>query len=77
MFNLTHLSEAWRIFNRSVYAKKYGIKRYNGNAKEICRQIIKDCWNGRYFQVSNGHFCEFYIRDFGWCVESLLKLDSR
>jgi hypothetical protein len=24
--------------------------------------------------VSRGHFCEFYTRDFGWCVDSLIKL---
>jgi PII-like signaling protein len=74
MYNLTHLSEAWRIFKRSRYVKKYGIKKYEGNAKEICRQIVEDCWNGRYFQTSSGHFCEFYIRDFGWTVDSLIKL---
>jgi hypothetical protein len=76
MPNLTHLSEAWRIFKRSVRVKRKGIKKYSGSAKEICGQIIKDCWNGRYFQTSSddGHFCEFYIRDFGWCVDSLLKL---
>jgi len=74
MYNLTHLSEAWRIFKRSRYVKKYGVKQYNGDAKEICRQIVKDCWNGRYFQVSTGHFCEFYMRDFGFCVDSLIKL---
>jgi len=74
MLNLTHLSEASRIFNRSRYVKKHGVKRYKGNAKNICKQIVNDCWNGRYFQVSSGHFCEFYIRDFGWCVDSLLKL---
>ena len=64
------LSEAWRIFKRS----RKQIKEYSGNADQICKQIIKDCWNGKYFQVSNGHFCEFYIRDFGWCIDSLLKL---
>jgi len=74
MLNLTHLSEAWRIFNRSIRVKREGINKYNGNADEICRQIIKDCWNGKYFQTSNGHFCEFYIRDFGWCADSLIKL---
>jgi hypothetical protein len=74
MLNLTHLSEAWRIFKRSRVVKKRGVKKYSGNVKEICKQIIEDCWNGKYFQVSTGHFCEFYIRDFGWCVDSLLKL---
>ncbi len=74
MLNLNHLSEALRIFRRSRIVKNRGIKQYNGNANKICRQIIEDCWNGRYFQVSAGHFCEFYIRDFGFCIDSLLKL---
>ncbi|MBW2966116.1 hypothetical protein KY342_03365 [Candidatus Woesearchaeota archaeon] len=74
MLNLTHLSEAWRIFKRSRYVKKHGVKKYRGNAERICKQIVKDCWNGRYFQVSTGHFNEFYVRDFGWCIDSLLKL---
>jgi hypothetical protein len=74
MLNLIYLSEAWRIFKRSRNVKKEGVKRYKGNARSICKQIVKDCWNGRYFQVSTGHFCEFYVRDFGWCVDSLIKL---
>ncbi len=74
MLNIHHLFEAWRIFKRSIYVKIYGTKKYEGNAKEICENIVKDCWNGKYFQVSKGHFCEFYIRDFGLCIDSLLKL---
>jgi len=74
MLKLAHLSEALRIFKRSQAVKKHGIKKYKGNAEKICKQIVKDCWNGRYFQVSTGHFCQFYMRDFGFCVDSLLKL---
>lgn len=77
MITLTHLSEAFRIFRYSLRRKKNGFKKYEGNAEEICKQIVEDCWNGRYFQVSNGHFCEFYMRDFGWCCEALLKLGYR
>ena len=75
--NLTHISEAWRIFKRSLRVKKQGFKQYSGNAKQICKQVIEDCWNGRYFQVSSGHYCCFYMRDFGWCVDSLLRLGYR
>lgn len=74
MLNSNHLQEALKIFSRSISVKKHGVKKYKGNAKQICRQIVKDCWNGKYFQVSNGHFTSFYMRDFGWCVDSLLKL---
>lgn len=71
---LIHLKEGIRIFRRSLKVKLFGIKKYKGNADQTCRQIIKDCWNGKYFQVSSGHFCEFYARDFGFCVGALLKL---
>jgi len=74
MIDFKHISEAWRIFKRSRYVKKHGIKKYKGGADDICRKVVKDCWNGKYFQVSAGHFNEFYIRDFGWCVDSLLEL---
>ncbi len=69
-----YLSEGNRIFKRSLYVRKYGFKQYKGNAKEICKQIVKDCWNGKYFQTSKGHFSQFWTRDFGFCTESLMKL---
>lgn len=72
--NLIYLTEGARIFIRSLRVKLLGSKKYKGNAKQICRKIVKECFNGKYFQVSRGHFCEFYTRDFGWCVDSLLEL---
>ena len=54
--------------------KRLGVKRYKGSAQDICSAIVKDCWNGRFFQTSTGHFCQFYTRDFGWCTEPLMKL---
>tara|TARA_Y100000310_G_scaffold338626_1_gene428772 strand:- start:811 stop:1893 length:1083 start_codon:yes stop_codon:yes gene_type:complete len=49
-------------------------KKYDGNAKSICQEIVKDCWNGRFFQTSTTNFTQFWARDFGWCVGSLIKL---
>ena len=63
-----------RIYKTCRKRKKEGFKRCKGNAKEICRQITKGCFNGRYFQVSNNNFPEFWTRDFGFCAESLVKL---
>ncbi|MEA3430765.1 MAG: hypothetical protein U9R08_05820 [Nanoarchaeota archaeon] len=63
--------EALRIFKRALFFKRY--KQYNGNAVEICKQIVKNCWNGKFFQASRGHFNQFYTRDFALCVEGLLK----
>jgi len=74
---IIHLAEGLRIFKRSLSVRFKGTKKYKGNAKQICNSIIKDCFNGKYFQVSNGHFCEFYTRDFGWCVDSLIKLNYK
>jgi len=74
MEKIIYLSEAYRIFKRKLNVNKKGIKKYKGNAKEICKQIVKDCWNGKYFQTSAGHFSEFYMGDFGWCVDSLVIL---
>jgi len=71
---LPYAQEAFRILKRNLYVRKKGFKKYSGSAEEICRKITEDCWNGKYFQVSTGHFQEFFIRDFGWCVDSLLKL---
>jgi hypothetical protein len=73
------ISEALRMFRRSRKVKKQGFKRYKGTPEQIAKQIIEDCWNKKkkYFMVSNGHFCEFYTRDFGMCAEALVKLGHR
>ncbi len=49
-------------------------KTYSGSKKDIVHKIIRSCFNNTYFQVSSGHFLDFYARDFGMCVESLLEL---
>jgi hypothetical protein len=53
-----------------------GYKRHEGDAAEICRQIVDRCWNPEreYFQVSNGNYPEFYCRDFGIATGALLGL---
>jgi len=77
MITITHLSEAFRIATRAYITKHKGFTKYKGDATGICEQIIRRCWNGSYFQTSTGHFCQFYSRDFSWCVEALLKLGYR
>ncbi len=73
MIKTIHLSEATRFFSRSL---KKGYHEYTGNAENICRQIVKNCYNTKknYFMVSAGHFSEFYSRDFGWCTAPLIRL---
>lgn len=63
-----------RIFRHSLDRKIRGHKKYRGNAEQICRQTVTDCWNGKFFQTSSGHFSQFYARDFGLCADALLKL---
>ncbi len=74
MGTLTHLLEGIRIFRHSIGKKANGCRKYPGDAKAICRQIVADCWNGRYFQTSTGHYSQFYTRDFGICAEALVSL---
>ena|SRR3989338_6595268 len=74
MNSILFLREGLRMLKRRVSVQSQGIKKYEGNANDICREILENCWNGTYVQVSAGHFCEFYARDFGWIVQSLMKL---
>lgn len=73
---LIHLSEGMRMFRRRLRVLFKGIKKYKGSSAEICRSIIRDCWNAdhQYFQASAGHFCEFWTRDFAWCIMPLIRL---
>ncbi len=73
----THVAEGVRIFRHSLDRRVRGHRKYSGNAAEICRQIVRDCWNGSYFQTSTGHFCQFYARDFGICTDALLRQGYR
>lgn len=77
MDNLRIAREGMRMFVRSLRVRLFGFRRLGGTADEICRESIKRCWNGRFLMVSSGHFSVFYTRDFGFCVDSLLKLGYR
>ena len=68
-----YLTEGSRIFITSWKHRLFK-KKLKGNAKQICEQIVKNCWNGKYFQTSTTNFPQFWTRDFGWCTKSLLKL---
>lgn len=71
---LEYLTEGPRILYTSN-KQRFFPKKYHGSAQEICQQVVKECWNGKFFQVSTGNFAQFWTRDFGWCVSSLLELD--
>jgi len=76
MQSLIVIGQGVKIFFSSLQRKLFGFKQYQGSVKAICKAIIEDCWNTEreFFQVSAGHFNLFYMRDFGWCCENLLKL---
>ena len=67
-----YLTQGTRIF-LSSWKTRINPQKYEGTAKQICEQIVRDCWNGRYFQVSRQNFPQFWSRDFGWCVQALMK----
>src|SRR3989338_3853604 len=70
---LEYATHGPRIF-LSSFKTRIAPQKYTGNADQICKQIVKDCWNGRYFQTSPSNFPQFWTRDFGWCTHSLLQL---
>jgi len=67
------MSEGIRIAAHSAHRRAFGWKRHSGDARAICKSIVTDCWNGQFFQASSGHFRQFYARDFGWCVDALMR----
>ena len=70
---IDYFTQGSRIFLNS-WKNRIFPKKYEGNAKEICQRVIKGCWNGRFFQTSTTNFPQFWTRDFGWCIQSLIKL---
>lgn len=70
------LNDGFRIIRRAVKTHIVGLKRYRGNVKQISEKIIDSCYNKKkkYFMVSSGHFRQFYARDFGMIVDSLIYL---
>jgi hypothetical protein len=74
MITLTHLKEGIRIYLTSLKTKRRGFRQYQGSAEEICKQIVHNCWTGRFFQTSTTNFAQFWTRDFNWCCKSLVQL---
>lgn len=60
---------------RQLVNRYFGkIERFDGDAKEICEQIVNRLWEGNFYRTSLGHFDFFWIRDFGTVAESLTNL---
>lgn len=71
------MTEGLRMFSRRIRIIFRGVKKYKGNEKQILKTIVDECFNGEFFQVSNGNFKAFYIRDLGICIKDLLDLGYR
>ena len=50
------------------------IKRFDGDAQEICRQIVDRLWYKNFYRTSLGHFDFFWMRDFGTVCVPLMRL---
>jgi len=74
MFTLAHMHQGIRFLKRARNIKKNGFWKYHGNTEEICKAIVRDCWNDTVFQTSTGNFNHYYIRDFCIAVPGLMKL---
>jgi len=73
MYTTTHAREALHYFTTSL-KQRITHTRYRGTARQICRQIIHDNWNGTHFTTSTHHYQEFWARDFGLVIDALLEL---
>ena len=70
---LVYATQGTRVLFSSL-KNRFAPKKYVGTANDICKQVVEDCWNGTFFMTSPNNFPQFWTRDFGWCVQSLLKL---
>ena len=60
---------------RQLYNRYFGtIERFDGNATQVCEQIIKKLWEGDFYRTSLGHYDFFWMRDFGTVCQSLVTL---
>jgi hypothetical protein len=65
------------LVGRSLSRARTGWKRYGGDAAQICRDVLEDCWNGKYIGGSAGHFRQFWTRDLSFCTPALVRLGMR
>src|ERR1044072_9092131 len=63
---------------RQITNRYFGhVEHLDGNAREICEQIIERLWEGDFYRTSLGHFDFFWMRDFGTTAESLVKIGRK
>lgn len=72
----SQLKAALRMFRRASHVRKRGFRTYTGTPEQICRTILDDAYDSRtnHYRVSDGHFQDFYVRDFALIAEDLVRL---
>ncbi len=50
------------------------VQHFDGDAKEVCQQVVDRLWEGDFYRTSLGHFNFFWMRDFGTVCASLVAL---
>jgi len=50
------------------------IERFDGDARDVCRQIIDRLWYKDFYRTSLGHFDFFWMRDFGTACVPLVRM---
>ena len=63
-------AEYQQILNRYFGTVDY----FEGDAKQICEQVVEQLWEGDFYRTSLGHFDFFWMRDFGTVAQSLTKI---
>ncbi len=72
--NVGRVAGTLRAEYRQLANRYFGtIERFEGDAGEICKQIVDRLWEGDFFRTSLGHFDFFWMRDFGTVAESLVN----
>lgn len=67
-----------RAEKRQIVNRYFGkVHRFDGNARQICLQIVDELWAGDFYRTSLGHFDFFWMRDFGTVAQSLTRLGHR
>jgi len=63
---------------RQIANRYFGkIERFEGDARQVCEQIVERLWEGDFYRTSLGHYDFFWMRDFGTVAESLVRLGHK
>ena len=80
----------WQIRKRPLIAAAYGVnllvrarrgilgrRRHGGDARQIIRAVIDECWDGTHYRASPGYFRQFWTRDISFSAPSLARISAK